>query len=59
MDWREYAFEILNDESLYQLTEKEFKEVDLQALIAWHIIETYGNDIQEEIERLYYEEVLK
>ena len=57
MDWREYAFEIINDESLYQLTEKEFEEVDLQALIAWHIIDTYGNDIQEEIERLYYEEV--
>lgn len=59
MDWREYAFEILNDESLCQLTGKEFEEVDLQALIAWHIIDTYGNDIQEEIERLYYEEVLK
>ena len=56
MDWREYAFEIINDKSLYQLTEEEFEEVDLQALIAWHIIDTYGNDIQEEIERLYYEE---
>lgn len=29
MDWREYAFEILNDESLYQLTEEEFEKVDL------------------------------